>query len=86
MGVLGRDSVGELVQVRLADVGVAGGLESSDRLGRSVRYVLAEDRRPVGRRQSSGVEEVLDAERDTLAGLVRPREERVEGVSWRRCR
>ncbi len=64
--VLGGRPVGELVQVRLADVRVAGRLEPLHGLGRLGRDVLGEDRRAVGRRQAGGVEEVLDRERDPL--------------------
>ena len=62
--VLRGRPVGELVQVRLADVRVAGRLEPPHRLGGLRRDVLGEDRRAVRRRQAGGVEEVLDGERD----------------------
>jgi hypothetical protein len=65
MRVLRRDAVRELVQVRLADVGVAGALEPRDRLGRCVRDVLSEQDRPVGRRQAGGVEQVFDGQPKT---------------------
>jgi hypothetical protein len=73
--VLGRDAVGELVQVRLADVRVPGLFEAPDGFRRPRRNVLGEDRRPVRRRQPRGVEEVLDGERDPLRRLLRTREE-----------
>jgi hypothetical protein len=40
--VVARDAVGKLVQVRLADVHVPGGLEPSDRLGGAVGHVVGE--------------------------------------------
>jgi hypothetical protein len=64
--VLGRDAVGELVQVRLADDGVARGLERRDRRCSLCRDVLGEDRGAVGRPQPGRVEEVLDREPDAL--------------------
>ena len=63
--VLGRDPVGELVQVRLADVRVAGALEPRDGLGGCVRDVVGEQDRAVGRRQAGGVEQVLDGQAET---------------------
>ena len=80
--VLGGDAVGELVQVRLADVHVAGALEAHDRLGAPLGHVVGEEDRPVGRGQPGGVEEILDREPKPigLADLVRPREKnRVHG-------
>ena len=50
--VLRRDPVGELVQVGLPDVRVAGGLEQADGLGGLRRDVVGEQRRAVRRRQS----------------------------------
>ena len=63
--ILGRGPVGELVQVRLADVRVARALEPDDGLGRCNRDVLGEQDRPVRRRQAGGVEEVLDGQPKT---------------------
>jgi hypothetical protein len=60
--ILGRDAVGELVQVRLADVRVARALEPRDGLGRCSGDVVGEQDRPVRRRQAGGVEEVLDGQ------------------------
>jgi hypothetical protein len=37
--------------------------------------VLGEEDRAVGRDEAGGVEEVLDRERDSVADLLRPREE-----------
>jgi hypothetical protein len=54
------DAVGELVQVRLADVDVARGLELTDGLRGLGRDVLSEEDRAVGRDEPGGVEEVLD--------------------------
>jgi hypothetical protein len=68
--VLGGRAVGELVQVRLADVRVAGGLQTPDGLGGLSRYVLGEQDRAVGRDEVGGVEEVLNSERYPLAGLL----------------
>jgi len=48
MHVLGRDAVGELVEVRLADVRVPALLQPCDRLGRPLRDVVGEDDRPGG--------------------------------------
>ena len=66
MRVLRGDAVGELVEVRLADVRVAGALEADDCLGAPVGDVVGEEDRPVGRRQPGGVEEILDGERDAV--------------------
>ena len=60
--VLRRDAVGELVQVRLADVRVPRMLEPEHRLGAAIGHVLGEDRRPVGRTDARRVEEILDRE------------------------
>jgi hypothetical protein len=73
--VLGGDAVRELVQVRLADVAVPGGLEPEDGLGAPLGKVVGEDDRPVGRDQARGVEEVLDGEPDPRGGLRRAGEE-----------
>jgi hypothetical protein len=90
MRVLGGDAVGELVQVRLPGDGIAGGLERRDRGRGLLGNVVAEDQRPVGRRQPCGVEEVLDAEREAFADLVGDGEERPQIVACRtrtrRCR
>ena len=75
-----RDSVRELVQVRLADVRVARRLEAAYALRRRARHVIGEDRRAVGRRQPRGVEEILDGERNALARPVRPGEE--DSFGW----
>jgi hypothetical protein len=90
MRVLRGDAAGDLVQVRLADDGIAGCLEASYYLGGSFRDVVAEDRGAVGRRQPGGVEQVLDAKADAFADLAGDGQERVELVfsfNWRRrCR
>jgi hypothetical protein len=84
--VLRRDPVCELMQVRLPDDGVARVLEPRDRLGRPLRNMLAEDRRPEGRGQPGGVEEILDAEADSIARRLRNGEEGVVDVFSRRRR
>jgi hypothetical protein len=81
MRVLRGDAVGELVQVRLADERVTRLLEAANGLGGPRRDVLAKDRRAVRRRQSGGVEEILDREPRPLGDDLRPREERVEFVA-----
>jgi hypothetical protein len=63
------------VQVRLADVRVAGRLEPRHRLGRPRGHVLGKQDRPVGGNEPGGVEEVLDRERNPLADALRPSEE-----------
>ena len=73
--VLRRDSVGELVQVGLADVGVAGGLEPQNACRRRRRNVVGEDRGAVRGRQACGVEQVLDGEWDAGGRRLRAREE-----------
>jgi hypothetical protein len=73
--VLGRDAVGELVQVRLADDAVAGGFETRDGLRGPVGDVVGEEDRAVGRRQAGGVEEVLDCQRGAGRRRLGPREE-----------
>jgi hypothetical protein len=65
--VLGGDSVGELVQVRLAGVRIAGGLEQPNRLGGLARDVVGEERRAVRGGQPRGVEEILDGEPRAVA-------------------
>jgi hypothetical protein len=76
VGVLRRDPVGELVEVRLPDVDVAGAFQTDDSLGRAGRNVVGEDRRAVGRRQTGCVEEILDRERDALRrNRLGPRQE-----------
>ena len=79
--VLRGRSVRELVQVRLADVGVACAFRSTHGLGRLRRHVLGEHRRPVGRDEPFGVEQVLDGERDALVRALGPREEDPVGLS-----
>ncbi len=64
VGVLRGDAVGELVQVRLADVRVSGRLEPPHRLGRLRRHVVGEHGRAVRRPHARRVEEVLDREPD----------------------
>jgi hypothetical protein len=73
MGVLGRGSEGELVQVRLPDHAPAGGLQRDDRGCGLRRNVVGEERRAVRRREPCGVEEVLDCERPTRRLSVRER-------------
>jgi len=65
----------ELVQVGLADVCVAGRLQPPHRLGRLARHVVGEQDRAVGRDEPGRVEQVLDRERDPLAGRLRAGEE-----------
>jgi hypothetical protein len=67
--VLGGDAVGELVQVRLADVRIAGRLEQPHRVRRLGRHVIREDGRAVGRADTGRVEEILDREPDPGTGL-----------------
>ena len=55
--------------------------EQPDRLGRSRRDMVGEDRRAVCRRQPGGVEQVFDGELDPAAGRIRPREEDPGGLS-----
>src|SRR5436190_1444677 len=69
MGVLRRDPPGELVQVGLPDVGVAGVLEQPHDLSARVRDAVAEDQRAVGRADPGRVEQVLYRERNALAGV-----------------
>jgi hypothetical protein len=86
VGVLGRHAVGELVEVRLSDVDVARALQPEDGLGRVSRDVVGKDRRPVGRGQAGGVEEVLDGKCDAPGRKRRgSREEDPVGnyESWR---
>ena len=73
--VLGGRSEGELVQVGLADVGVARCFEPPDRLRGLTRHVLREENRPVGGDEPGGVEEVLNSERDASTWSLRPGEE-----------
>jgi hypothetical protein len=75
--VLGRDAVREFVQVGLADQCVARVLQPPNGLGGPLGDVLPKDRRAVRRDEPRGVEEVLDAQGDARADLVRPGEERV---------
>jgi hypothetical protein len=74
------------VQVRLADVGVAGVLEPPDGRRGPGRNVLGEQDRAVGRDEAGGVEQVLDGERNTLAGVLRPSEEDPFGRGQSRAR
>ena len=73
--VLRRHAVGELVQVRLADVRVARGLEAPHGLRGDGRDVVDEERRPVRRPQAGRVEEVLDRKRDPRRRLLDERDE-----------
>jgi hypothetical protein len=73
--VLGGRAEGELVEVGLADVRVAGGLEAQNRLGRLARRVLGEQDRAVSGDEARRVEQVLDRERDPLARRFRAGEE-----------
>jgi hypothetical protein len=73
--VLGGRAEGELVQVRLADVDVAGRLEPPDRLGRLARDVVGEEDRAVRGDEAGSVEQVLDREPDPVAGRLRLRQE-----------
>ena len=68
--VLRRDSVGELVEVRLPRDGESGGLEQLHRVGAHGTHVVGEECRAVGRRQLRGVEQVLDRHRFAAAWLV----------------
>ena len=79
--VLGRDPVRELVQVRLAEDGIAGALEARHGIRRPRGHVLLEDRRAIGRDQPRRVEEILDAQPDSLPDLVGQGEKRVQVVS-----
>ncbi len=73
--VLRRDAVGELVQVRLADVRPPGALESQHGLGRPFRHVLGEHRRAVGRADAGRVEEILDGEPPARRAVGEPGDE-----------
>ena len=84
--VLGGRAVGELVQVGLADVRVAGRLEQPHRLGRLARHVLGEQDRAVGGDEPGRVEQVLDRERDPLARLLRAGEEDALGRAQKTAR
>ena len=84
--VVRRDPVGELVEVRLAHDGVAGLLEHRHAGRRALGHVVAEDRRPVRRRQPGRVDQVLDGERDPGRNLVGNREEGAVRVSQARRR
>jgi hypothetical protein len=69
------------VEVRLADVDVAASFEPRDRLGGPGRDVIGEDGRAVGRRQPSGVEQILDRERNACRRQrLRPGEEDAVGI------
>jgi hypothetical protein len=81
MRVLRRRAVGELVQVGLPDVRVAGLLKEDDDLGAPRRDVVDEDRRAVGGGQARGIEEIFDGEGDPRPRLFRPGEED-SGRSW----
>jgi len=66
------------VQVRLADVEVAGSLEPADGLSGLLRDVVGEEDRAVGGDERGGVEEVLDRQALALGrvlGALGPREE-----------
>jgi hypothetical protein len=84
--VLRGRAVGELVQVRLADVRVTGRLEAAHRLGGLRRHVLGEQDRAVGRHQAGRVEEILDRERDSLAASLRAGEEDPLGLAQKTAR
>jgi hypothetical protein len=73
--VLGRDPIGELVQIRLPHDAVAALLEPLDRLRRPLGDVLGEQDRPVRGAQAGRVEEVFDGERDPSGRLLGPGEE-----------
>src|SRR5207249_6024972 len=68
------DAVGELVQIRLADVGIARRLEPLDRGCRLRGNVIDEDRRAVRRREPRRVEQILDGQRDAGARRLRARQ------------
>ena len=51
------------MQVRLADVHVAGRLQPDDRLGGTLRHMVGEEDRTVGGAQTRRVEKVLTARR-----------------------
>ena len=80
-----RDAVRELVQVRLADVRVAGRLEPADGFGRLGGHVVGEDRRAVRRRQPGGVEEILDRERDAVRRRLRAAQGRCRRAAGKGC-
>jgi hypothetical protein len=75
MLVLRGRAVRELVQVRLAGVRVSRRLQPPHGLRGLARHVLGEQDRAVGRDEPGRVEEVLDRERNPLAGLLRAGEE-----------
>jgi hypothetical protein len=63
------------VQVRLADVRVARLFEELHGWRRLVGHVVDEEARAVRRGKPGRVEEVLDRQRTTRCGPLRPREE-----------
>ncbi len=75
VGVHRGDPVGELVQVRLPDVCVAGRFEPGDRLGRLLRHVVGVDDRAVRGREAGRVEDVLDGEAHAVRDRFWPRQE-----------
>ena len=77
--VLRRDPVGELVQVRLADVRIAGRLGEEDGCCTRGRDVFSEDRRAVRRRQACSVEQILDREPHPVTDSGGGREEDAAG-------
>ena len=84
--VLGGRAERELVQVGLADVRIAGRLQPPHRLGCLARDVVGEQDRAVGRDEPGRVEQVLDRERDPLAGLLRAGEEDALGCAQKIAR
>ena len=76
--VLGSCAVGELVQVRLADVPVVGGLGAPHCFRGLRRDVVGEEDRAVGRDEPRCVEEILHGEplaRSDGVGVARPGKE-----------
>jgi hypothetical protein len=74
------------VQVGLADVRVAGRLETPYRLRGLTWHVLGEQDRAVGGDEPCRVEQVLDRERDPLARLLRAGEEDALGRTQKTAR
>ena len=73
--ILRGDAVGELVQVRLANVCVAGLLEQPHGRSRLGRDVIGEHGRPIRRPHPGRVEQILHSEPDPTRGRLELRDE-----------
>jgi len=69
--VVGGRAARELVRVRLPDHDGAGRTQPPHRLGVVARYVVAMERRAVGRAHARGVGQILDRDRDTVQRAAR---------------